>query len=342
MVKLPTKEELEQLYHEKGHDALMWYAWRNALRALPALMELPTGRWRNYSLVQAYKVGRLSLVLAQWEKASSDVPNILIADEYEYEEELLSSSYPEGIMYDPDVAAAWAEDAEEAIANYVYATAVAQYAALIATYDMLPDTFSDDSFCTSSMLAARADYDFILTINEPASAYWLSQPLWPKSIDDQEIYLDRVHTWLQELGLGFLSDDLRDLLEGRPLNNHVENYLKDISDADLSNPEALHRIILGDESGQIHAVRTLLLGLGGAGKSSLADRLQGKPIEQIKTATPGIEYQNHQPLDLQKPSRNPTQSKKTSASTSGILAAKPSSTAYTAPSSTKTASTYWS
>ena len=61
------------------------------------------------------------------------------------------------------------------------------------------------------------------------------------------------------------------------------------------------------ETNEIYAVRTLLLGPGGAGKSSLADRLQGKPVEQIKTATLGIEYQNHQPLDLQKnfPESNP-------------------------------------
>jgi hypothetical protein len=25
MAELPTKEDLEKLYHEKGHDALVWY-----------------------------------------------------------------------------------------------------------------------------------------------------------------------------------------------------------------------------------------------------------------------------------------------------------------------------
>jgi len=35
--KLPTKEQLEELYREKGRQALVWYAWRNSLRVLPVL-----------------------------------------------------------------------------------------------------------------------------------------------------------------------------------------------------------------------------------------------------------------------------------------------------------------
>jgi len=38
---LPTKEELEQLYKDKGREAVVWYAWRNSLRALPILGRLP-------------------------------------------------------------------------------------------------------------------------------------------------------------------------------------------------------------------------------------------------------------------------------------------------------------
>ncbi len=41
-----------------------------------------------------------------------------------------------------------------------------------------------------------------------------------------------------------------------------------------------------------------MLGPGGAGKSSLADRLQGKPVEQSKPLTVGVDYLNHQPLNL--------------------------------------------
>jgi GTPase SAR1 family protein len=40
------------------------------------------------------------------------------------------------------------------------------------------------------------------------------------------------------------------------------------------------------------------LGPGGAGKSSLADRLQSKPVETSKKLTVGVDYLDHQPLNL--------------------------------------------
>ncbi|MEZ5477935.1 MAG: COR domain-containing protein [Thiolinea sp.] len=113
---------------------------------------------------------------------------------------------------------------------------------------------------------------------------------------------------LHNIGLTFLSIDLDSIRNDKISSSHIYNYLKEISDADTNNPEALYRIILGDETNQIHAVRALLIGPGGAGKSSLADRLQGIPFDsKPKNVTLGIEYLNHQPLDLQKtfPETNP-------------------------------------
>ena len=55
MAELPTKDELEQLYHEKGRDALIWYAWRCALRMLPTLGQLPTSDvWKKDSVSHIY------------------------------------------------------------------------------------------------------------------------------------------------------------------------------------------------------------------------------------------------------------------------------------------------
>ena len=69
MAELPTKEELEKLYYEKGRSALVWYAWRNALRALPILGCLPlTKIWPQNTVRHIYKTIRICLVLAQWEK----------------------------------------------------------------------------------------------------------------------------------------------------------------------------------------------------------------------------------------------------------------------------------
>lgn len=51
MAELPTKEALKQLYHEKGKEALVWYAWRNALRISNLLGAEPlTQSWPNHTL----------------------------------------------------------------------------------------------------------------------------------------------------------------------------------------------------------------------------------------------------------------------------------------------------
>ena len=126
-------------------------------------------------------------------------------------------------------------------------------------------------------------------------------------LDENEYLFSDLFEKIDRSGYSFILKDLKLFIRGQFISNDYTKYLPQFSEADLKNPEALRRIILGNEAEKAHAVRTLLLGPGGAGKSSLADRLQGKPVEQIKVATQGIEYQNHQPLDLQKtfPESNP-------------------------------------
>ncbi|UOG93674.1 MAG: TIR domain-containing protein [Candidatus Thiothrix sulfatifontis] len=66
-----------------------------------------------------------------------------------------------------------------------------------------------------------------------------------------------------------------------------------------------HRILtrideLSSQASQkIYAARALLLGEGGAGKSSLKDRLQGNPVEITKGVTVGVDYLQHRALNLQ-------------------------------------------
>lgn len=67
MAQFPTKEGLRTLYNKIGCDALVWYAWRNALRALPALgTPQLQNMWGDATVRRLYTVCRASLVLAQW------------------------------------------------------------------------------------------------------------------------------------------------------------------------------------------------------------------------------------------------------------------------------------
>lgn len=296
MAELPTKEELEKLYHEKGHDALVWYAWRNALRVLP-LFRLGIA-WRGNTVVRyAYMVCRPNLVLAQWANALSEVE---VVDTYPS-----AGAYAEIEVYAEAVAYTELDDSHNSAAasstfNAVN-TAVNADANTCAVFASEAAALASDLYCDRSL--AKADYTFILQNNQPPITFWYSQPLWT---GDGERGLAKWR-WrqsfdsdLRELGLDFLADDLNDLWEGRPLGAHASNYLQNLSDTITNDPERLRRaILLGETTENIHAVRVLLLGSGGAGKSSLADRLQNKPIEEVKQLTIGVDYLQHQPLNLQ-------------------------------------------
>jgi GTPase SAR1 family protein len=302
MAELPTSENLEKLCEEKGSDALVWYAWRNALRVLPVLGHMPIEKiWQQDVVRHVVGVSRVCLILAQWVSASKQTT----ADIYTYA-----------------AAAAYAADAADAAdaANAAYAAAnaanTAAYSTDITAYSYTAGYAADTANTASKAAAYTAaaadaastvDYQFLWREAVFIPAWWYEYPLWntkwfglaggePKQIFQGRRAFD---SQLRKLGLDFLADDLKDLWEGRPLGIHAKNYLKEFSDADLNDPVALRRLILeGEAAEHIHAVRVLLLGPGGAGKSSLADRLQRKPVEQGKKLTVGVDYLNHQPLNL--------------------------------------------
>lgn len=291
MEELPTRQALEQLYHDKGREALVWYAWRNALRALPVLGSAPpSSLWQQQTVQHTFAVCRIALILT---------PNNLTA--------AYAAAYPAAkaanaakaaypAAYAATYAATYAADAAAYAANAADAADAAANAADAVANTAYAATYAADA----DRAAARADYEWLLTQARFSTAQWYSQPLWqigePLQIRHwRETFVDQ----LRELGLDFLADDLNQLWQGQPLGAHAVNYLKNFSEAELNDPQTLRRLILQGETAEyIHAVRVLLLGPGGAGKSSLADRLQGNPVNAVKNLTVGVNYQNHQPLDL--------------------------------------------
>ncbi|MDQ5768081.1 COR domain-containing protein [Thiothrix subterranea] len=284
MAELPTEEELEKLYHEKGHDALVWYAWRNALRVLP-LFQLGIAWRRNTVVRYAYMVCRPSLVLAQWANILTEVKF------FDTQSAAEAIAYAEADDFHNSTAASAAVNAVNTAVNTAANTCAASAVAAAANAANL---YYDASL-------AITDYTFLLHNNKSSVAFWYSQPLWTGDDDRTVIakWRQSFDSDLRELGLDFLADDLNDLWEGRPLGTHAKNYLQDLSETITNDPEWLRRAILfGETTENVHAVRALLLGPGGAGKSSLADRLQSKPISQTKKLTVGVDYLNHQPLNL--------------------------------------------
>lgn len=79
MANLPSKKDLERLYKERGHDALVWYAWRNALRALPFLGRVPLQAiWRENTVSFSYATIRVSLLLAHWNNSADKQDHIVL------------------------------------------------------------------------------------------------------------------------------------------------------------------------------------------------------------------------------------------------------------------------
>jgi GTPase SAR1 family protein len=285
MAELPTEEELEKLYHEKGHDALVWYAWRNALRVLP-LFQLGIAWRRNTVVRYAYMVCRPSLVLAQWANILTEVKF------FDTQSAAEAIAYAETDDFHNSTAASAAVNAVNTAVNTAANTCAASAVAAAANAANL---YYDASL-------AITDYTFLLHNNKSSVAFWYSQPLWTGDDDRTVIakWRQSFDSDLRELGLDFLADDLNNLWEGKPLGTHAKNYLQDLSETITNDPERLRRAILfGETTENIHAVRVLLLGAGGAGKSSLADRLRGKMVEQVKPLTIGVDYLQHQSLNLQ-------------------------------------------
>ncbi|WP_246499650.1 COR domain-containing protein [Thiothrix unzii] len=330
MADFPSKADIEKLYHEKGHDALVWYAWRNALRTVPFLGGMPIEKvWGTQAVRHVYAVCRSCLALAQW----VDAPNLvavaaaadIVATTTAYDRAKTKGSVTAiTATAAASAAAATAATATTAIAYVVTDTGAYARAASATTSDLYTYAYADTDAYTRARVtaasatsaiataavtdAADADYKLLLQQNGLTASWWCSQPLWPRKWlgmgggEPAEVmrWRQTLDAELRQLDLDFLADDLNALWESRPLEPHAMNYLKEYSDAELNDPAALRRLILGGdkEAEHIHAVRVLLLGPGGAGKSSLADRLQGKPVEQGKKPTVGVDYLNHQPLNL--------------------------------------------
>ena len=335
MSRRPTEDQLVQLYHEKGCYALAWYAWRNSLRALPILGVYSLSTiWKEGTVQQAYSVCRIPLLLAQWWEfpesidpphtaASSDATvhaviysiraaarvtdsvdditsAISEADSSAFSETFHRFATDNDTAFAISEASKAADESSFAVKNNA-AKAAAGVAAEAANKVVFANTFYIDAGSASDD-AAAADYLLLRDSKKLDGQFWVNQPLWISKKKEPGGFRQACEIFTQcltDLGLGFLAEDINVLWKNQDLKPHVRNYRNDYSEVELNSADTLRGLIMGEEeANKIHAVRLLLLGPGGAGKSSLADRLQGRHVEAIKRMTVGVDYQQHQPLNL--------------------------------------------
>lgn len=322
--RLPTKKGIEKLYHKKGRDALVWYAWRDALRTLSTVFDPPLDEmWGEDTILYLYTMCLPSLILAQWPNYSKSnaetsyfksavhranitakTARTLIDSYLESNTDILRHGCNDKELGDK---VSEAYDTFNTISrsitasNYAASDNDSAFADAAVVYASLLQNLRNNHFRNSNDEEAELiDYKLLSQESNINSAWWYNQPLWPVSdkieFRKSMLPIDKV---LRQSGLDFLADDLKCLYENKPLSVHARNYLKEYSQVELNDPLILRKLILGEaEAEKIHAVRVLLVGSGGAGKSSLADRLQGKAVELSKEATLGVNCFDHKPLNF--------------------------------------------
>ena len=86
---------------------------------------------------------------------------------------------------------------------------------------------------------------------------WSLRPLWPKYFfrttkpDYYEQWEENLLHDLKGIGLEFMSNDLRQLLEEKSIGNHLKNYAKVLPIELTKDPAALRRAILLNESPEL-------------------------------------------------------------------------------------------
>lgn len=323
MDQFPTEKELASIYQDKGREVLVWYAWRCVLRILPLLGLSPQRKSSNGDVAKYYSLVSILLVISQkWSAGGVKLRDISDLDIYYFDPTVTISPFREDIYANAMRLEGLAtriisilrtlvlrRKNEEGLISDVQeiqdlTLKVHVYVSYLygCSVDLSDETASEEIrenvHALKMALEGAAKKDLAAT----NSLEWKENlPVWQEA--EPEFLSDvrkRFFEKLVNLGIGFLGEDLSVLCQGGDLGSHAKHYLEDWSDTIVSDSKLLTRVIIfGDPAERIHAVRVLLLGSGGAGKSSLSDRLQKKPVQKSKSVTIGIDYLKHQPLNLQ-------------------------------------------
>lgn len=230
-LRLPSQEYLEQLGREKGNEVLVWYAWRNATRAISVLGSKPLDSvWSESTVKHSYSVIRIVLYLA---KLGSQNLQVYFAAAAAY------AAYAANTANTANAAAYAAYAAAYAAANAANAAYAAYAAAATAAAARMYIDISNPM-----IKAAIRDVAYI---SAQESFKWSTISFYHQK-PDQIIKWERsLLENLRELGLDFLADDLEKVWAGKPLEDHAKNYGNKLLDIVMSEPIVLRCAILGFE-----------------------------------------------------------------------------------------------
>ncbi|QTR54372.1 Rab family GTPase [Thiothrix unzii] len=295
MAQLPTAKDLDKLYHEKGHETLVWYAWRNALRVLPALGILPFELiWPHNTVHNLYSICQIPLLLSQYSP-----------------EQPLSKGYVNAFSHvaSSNMAAAFraAKTDNQIIVNVIRANVAAYIAAKISAVDAKSSVRNAIIAAKSAtivvghdgVLSSLADYEILCSSECFDKKYLNSHDLWSIGALSEEYdgWKSSFFHQLESIGLQVLVENIKFLLGDNNSKEFSISSSEKISTSITNSPTLLKQLIDGEELEENHAVRVIILGNGGSGKTSLVNALLNgdgwdsgdKELSEF-----------HRPLDLKK------------------------------------------
>lgn len=305
---LPTESQLEALFRKYGKDALLCYAWRNALRALPLLALKPLSAiWPGNVVKHCFAVQRVNILLQysylkKWSRIDFFANDAATKAIYAAEE---AAAYTAGAA---DKAASAAVRAST-YAAYVAARAAVVAASYAAEAAGEAAKAIKHEYVKAFYFQAIKDFNLLLTGESPQQL--CSEGVWLENTRSEgaklkgtiqfklaeplaQFYRLKVEFFqsLEGIGLGFLVGDLKQIFVGELLTEerfqlYVDslNYSEDI----LNDANKLAAAFTGAATEANPALRVLLVGPGGAGKSSLFKLLTKREVSDSGAATISID-----------------------------------------------------
>lgn len=280
---LPTYDELRSLYETKGKEALIWYAWRNSLRAFSVLSFVSLEAiWEHDTFYYFFKIAKPLFALSvtrnsnYYKKAIEDTAVSAQKSNQDAVNNICASinATLHALVYDNTI-------------NSVCYSAITAY---VAINNYIDDNIIADSF-------ARLDFEYL---NSRKIFSWDFIPLWSENDNFlSKNYVEKLEEELINLGVDWLCLEIKTLLN---LNKGIipfywDNFAENILDDTVKSINLLKDSIYYG-LGNVNVNRIILLGSGGVGKSTLVDRLLDRPVEVYKPVTVGINYLNYNQLHI--------------------------------------------
>lgn len=293
---LPSKEQLQALLELKGRRVLIFYAWRCSLRALPRLAGTSefSEVWGEDSVKHVFAVARVNVL---WQNLMRRNQGVHVDFSVLYATADAAAAAAAAAADDSSAAAADAA-ANVATAVSYNIVGISAFPAPDYAYADAADAAATAAFATAATAAQNllqvCIQDFNRLINaEDIEAFSNTNDwqLWGPTTPAPIVKLQqKLLQQMESLDLGFLAEDLQQVWSGKLIEQkRFARYAKKLSELVLNDAEILRAIILGKESAEQNpAVRVMLVGPGGAGKSSLRDLIIARETEAIKKATTGI------------------------------------------------------